>query len=126
MRPLGNRQKGCEKLMFSVLSCIRIHYPAPYRILPPLSSKLLSFSLVYSISLSSFSLNPALPVSSATRYRTLSEPLPSHGPGQHSFRFTQVFFFPPGILLYISNVFDVSPKMPWQLFNSFIYDKVGV
>jgi len=92
MRPLGNRQKGCEKLMFSVLSCIRIHYPAPYRILPPLSSKLLSFSLVYSISLSSFSLNPALPVSSATRYRTLSEPLPSHGPGQHSFRFTQVFF----------------------------------
>lgn len=114
MRLLGNREKGCEKLMFSVLSCIRIHYPAPYRILPPLSSKLLSFSLVFSISLSSFSLNPALPVSSATRYRTLSEPLPaSQGPGQHSFQFSQLYSYISGILSYVY-VSDVSPKMPYK------------
>lgn len=79
MRPLGKGEEGCENLMFSILSCIRIHYNAPYRILPPLSSKLLSFSLVFSISRSSLTLNLALPVSSATRYRALSGPLPSQG-----------------------------------------------
>lgn len=101
MRPLGNREEGSEKPMFSVLSCIRIHYAAPYRILPPLSSKLLSFSLVFFISLSSFSLNFSLPVSSATRYRTLSGPLPSQGPGQHFSWFPWLLFYISGVLSYV-------------------------
>ncbi len=100
MRPLGNREEGSEKPMFSVLSCIRIHYTAPYRILPPLSSKLLSFSLVFFISLSSFSLNFSLPVSSATRYRTLSGPLPSQGPGQSLLPVFLVAFYISGVLSY--------------------------
>lgn len=116
MRPLGNREEGSEKPMFSVLSCIRIHYAAPYRILPPLSSKLLSFSLVFFISLSSFSLNFSLPVSTAIRYRTLSGPLPSQGPGQHSSRFPWLLFYISGVLSYVF-VSDFSSKTPEKIWK---------
>ncbi len=112
MRPLGNREGGQWKA--DVLSCIRIHYAAPYRILPPLSSKLLSFSLVFFISLSFFSLHFSLPVSSATRYRTLSGPLPS--PGQHFSWFSWLLFYIAGVLrnTFVSNFSSKTPEKIWK------------